>query len=519
MSRIDRRKFLKTAAAGAGAAVLLPLLSRKSAMASPFGEFPSVAAPKALPVERRAKRVLEVFLYGGLSPWETLYYVDEYGRSDDPNPKFRNSQFHAFGSGGGADGMTPQEAMTRCGVGTGPMGTPFATDALGANVQLGPFASVLAARTDMTSRMRILATSHNLEPHEAAIPLALTGKAVGSPTMAGLGTHIQRFFTETPDPNRKAPYSYVFSTGGLSGDNVSAAFATGMHPGRARPLRIKIDEASRLTGLLQRPVVGSAEERKQYDALVAAYAHSYQQRLVFPGRTEAARSAKLADLTQASVNVANADAVASVMAPEFFEPKDSTVCDDGNINIPLMSFKLAAHLLTHPTQPAPYVCVVDTGLIEATGGGGYDTHTDNSRDQARNLRNCFQQLTAIINAPGENDPNKLDLDDTLIIFNTEFGRTPKAQDPSGGGRNHHPYGYATAVLGGPVRDKAVVGAIGPDGVASTFVKPSEARFAALLSLGIWPFSPEAFGVSDVDGAHDEIEAVEMVTERVLGVQL
>ena len=40
-----------------------------------------------------------------------------------------------------------------------------------------------------------------------------------------------------------------------------------------------------------------------------------------------------------------------------------------------------------------------------------------------------------------------------------------------------------------------------------------------MSMGIWPFSPEAFGVSDVDGAIEEIEAVETVTSRVLGVQL
>ncbi len=502
-------------AAGAGAAVLIPLLSRKSAMAAPFGEFPTAAAPKALPADRRAKRVLEVFLYGGLSPWESLYCVEEYGRPDDPDITRRNKQLYTFDAGGG---MTPRQAMTRCGLpGTEPLGVFFAKDALGADVKLGPFASELRQRTDITDRMRILATAHNLEPHEAAIPLALTGKPVGSPTMAGLGTHIQRWRTDVPDAARKAPYSYVFSTGGLPGDNVFAAFATGQHPGRARPLRIKIDNTERLTELLSRPTIGSAQERGQYDALVGAYAQSYDKRLVFPGRATPARSSRLSDLVTASGAVANAGAVAEVMAPTFFDPVNSSVCTDSNINVPLMSFKLAAHLLTHPTEPASYICVVDTGLEEASGGGGYDTHTDNSKDQARNLRNCFQQLAAIINGPGETDPTKLNLDDTLIILNTEFGRTPDAQN--GDGRNHHPGGYATALIGGPIESKAVVGAIGPTGFADTFVKPSEARIAALLSLGIWPFSPEAFGVSDVDGAIEEIEAVETVTSRVLGVQL
>jgi Protein of unknown function (DUF1501) len=514
---MNRRQFLGVSAAGLGAALFL---SRKSAFAAPFGEIPSDARPKMLPPERRAKRVLEVFLYGGLSPWESLYFVEEYGRPNDPLRPYQ--QFYTFEPGSPSAAMTPREAMSRCGLpDQEPLGVSFAKDELGKDVKLGPFASVLRARTDVTERMRILVNQHNLEPHEAAIPLALTGKPVGSPTMAGLGTHIQRFFSDQNDAARKSPYSYVFSSGGLPGDNVQAAFATGMHPGRARPLRIKIDEAARLTHLLARPTLGAPESRAQHDELVAAYSEQYRQRLVYPGRSEAARSARLADLVQASGTVAHADAVAAVMEPRFFQRVESTVCDDRQVNIPLMSFKLAAHLLTHPSQPARYVCVVDTGLEEASGGGGYDTHSENSKVQARNLRNCLEQLTGIINKPGEHDPTKIDLDDTLVILNTEFGRTPTAQldGDANDGRNHHPYGYATALIGGPVTGQQVVGAIGPDGVASSAVSPSEARIAALLALGIWPFSPEAFGVSDVKDASGEIQAVERVTQRVLGVTL
>ena len=43
--------------------------------------------------------------------------------------------------------------------------------------------------------------------------------------------------------------------------------------------------------------------------------------------------------------------------------------------------------------------------------------------------------------------------------------------------------------------------------------------AALLALGIWPFSQEAFGVSDVQGATTEEGAVADVIERVLGYNL
>jgi hypothetical protein len=82
--------------------------------------------------------------------------------------------------------------------------------------------------------MRLVVQKHALEPHEAAVPQALTGRPVGQPAAAGLGTHVQRFFTERAAADRKAPHSYVFATGGLAGDNVSAAASAGIHPGVTR---------------------------------------------------------------------------------------------------------------------------------------------------------------------------------------------------------------------------------------------------------------------------------------------
>jgi len=178
-----------------------------------------------------------------------------------------------------------------------------------------------------------------------------------------------------------------------------------------------------------------------------------------------------------------------------------------------MGLNAARALLTHPTEPASYVCVSDTGLREASGGGGYDTHTENARDTAMNFDNVLAGLVSIINAPGENDPTKLSLDDTLIIFNTEFGRTPGRQGNTG--RNHHPYGYATAFIGGPVV-KGVTGAIGRDGVASSFGTPSENRMAALLALGIWPFAADGFNVADAASATGELDAAKKAMTKFLG---
>ena len=156
-------------------------------------------------------------------------------------------------------------------------------------------------------------------------------------------------------------------------------------------------------------------------------------------------------------------------------------------------------------------------MIAASGGGGYDTHNAHNRDSGRNLFNLWNQLISVINAPGENDPSKLNLEETLIVVNTEFGRTPWSQN--GDGRNHHPYAYTTAMFGGPVGfdQKGLVGTIDSSGFAQMALSPAETRAATLAALGIYPFAPECYAVSDVYGTGTETQASEWLKEVVLGV--
>src|SRR5688572_811955 len=91
---MKRRTFL-TLTGGAGAAVMVGPWIRRSSAAS-FGTFPGGTESVQLPEGVRAKRILEVFLYGGLSPWESIYFVRDYGRSTDP--QFPNTQYHAYAS-------------------------------------------------------------------------------------------------------------------------------------------------------------------------------------------------------------------------------------------------------------------------------------------------------------------------------------------------------------------------------------------------------------------------------------
>jgi len=502
---MKRRTFLSLSAAAAGVMVVGPYFRGRS-YAAAFGDPPPGFT--GLPEDRRATRVLEIFLYGGLSCWETLYLVEEFGRPTDP--EYPNEQFYAF-----SDILSRASA---CGQTSGDVGRFFAQDADTQDVKLGPLAWRLWDRTDVTDRMRIIVQKHLLEPHEAAVPQALTGRPVGQPAAAGLGAHVQRYHVDRAGPERQAPFSYLFATGGISGDNVSAGASAGIHPGVARPLSVKVNNASRLVELLGRPNVGAS--RSQYDELMNSYIDQYQRRLRWAGEGDPVRSARTTDLAQAHRTVENVDAISAVMTSDLFDARAGASCGENrSFDIPGVSLNAARHLLTHPTEPASYVCVSDTGLFEASGGGGYDTHDSNTRDTAMNFDNVLRNLLSIINGPGETDPTKINLDDTLIILNTEFGRTAYRQGQSG--RNHHPYGYVTTFIGGPITsaEKGIYGNIRNSSVAGTYASPAENRIAALLALGIWPFSPEAFAVSDVIGATTEEDAATRAIAHYLGVTL
>jgi len=496
-----RRSFLQAASvAGLGVG-----LGARRALGS--GDLPD----QVLPPSARAEGVLECFLYGGLSTWETFYCVEEFGRPDDPDPALRNTQYYSFNN---PQNQALAKALGMCGM-TSKL-TPLGLDAAQRQVKLGPMLLPLLKRDDVRDRMRVVVTRHDLEPHEAAIPLALCGRTLGAPSMASLGAHVARYFNDRDGASRRSPFSYAFGTSFIPGDNVLATVATGLLPGSSRPLLIKVDGVEQLTALLERKGVGTLDDRARYDALLDVYVAQHHRRLRWRGQGAPLRSPKLDELAQAARSVHNVDGVQQVLDPSLFQSIDTTLCQDTATNLPAMSLKMAAHLLTHPTEPARHVCVVDGGLLPADGGGGYDTHGENSYTQTRNLRNLLNTLLPMINEPGENDPKKIDLDRTMIVLNMEFGRSPTAQGDEG--RNHWPYGYAQIYIGGPITParKGIYGAIGPDGYATTFVTPAEHRIACMLALGIWPFFADSFGVSDVQNATQELEAAKSVAARVLG---
>jgi len=512
---MKRRQFIGQAGALGLAASLgsLPgLQMRYARAASQWGDYPDYAASAILPPQHQAKNVLDVFLYGGLSPWETFYVVPEYGVPTQEGDI--GQQWWTFQEGKN----NVQQIYEAChGASVPPMLQDFRMDENGMMVRLGPFTETLRQRQDIIDRLRIHVLSHTLEPHEAAIPLGLTGFRLGAPKMAGVGTAIQHHFQAHSKLVTGEPSAYVlYSPGDFPTDNLRAASAVGQHPGSARPLAIRVQPGTDfIDGLKRQSIEGFQPE---FDLLLNQYQAQFRERLTWPNTPKSVRSQTMADYQFTLDTMQKSDQLVNILDPSYFEKVSGSACgDSADVNHPDMALKLAAHLLTRPNSLARYVCVVDGGLIPASGGGGYDTHENHIRDSARNLKNLWTNLTSIINEPGEDDPNKLNLSETLICINTEFGRTPWPQNDHG--RNHHPYAYTTMMFGGPVGpdQQGIVGAIGPDGYATGALSPAQTRAAVLAALGIFPFAPECYAVSDVYGSGSEAEAAKYLNEVVLGV--
>lgn len=501
-----RRRWL-VGAIGATTTAALTLPRTRTAAAATWGAWPSSLTGLQLPPERRAKRVLELFVFGGLCPWDTFYCVPGWGQG-------QGRFLHAFDV---ASRFEP------CG-GSGALTRPFALDDEGTEVHLGPWTHPLWSRPDLLARMRVVVTRHDQLPHETALPLSLTGSRLGSPQLAGTGSAVQRHFSTAsggaPEQGgpRVAPYAYVVRSGGESpgGQNTRAATATGRHPVAAHPWDLSIDQGPVLARVLERSA--TTDDRPTHDALLRLHTERYAERLRGADSGRVGRSAALDAWPSMLSAMSSAPQMAERLGPSLFGLPSRSECGElPRASATTTSLRAAASLL-RGEQAARYVLCVDAGL-RASLGGGHDTHRDHLELASLNYVHALRALAEQINAPGEADPDKLDLHDTLVVITSEFGRSPHRQ-ASLDGLNHWPHGYVSVLMGGPIDEAAagVAGSIDPDsGVARRYVNPAELRAGLLDALGIYPFDAAAFGLGDLQGApRDDATAIAGLRRMLLG---
>jgi hypothetical protein len=265
-----------------------------------------------------------------------------------------------------------------------------------------------------------------------------------------------------------------------------------------------------VAGLVGREQVGGDAPR--VDPLLLYFGDRAGARYVDPATGSRLRSRTIDDHAYALRQLVNAPSLQQILAPEMFQSPVAHVCGVNQADVSGMTIAAGVKLLTDPVTPARFVSVVDGGYLYY-GDLPYDSHSSHLEYQSKNVHHALTTLAANINTVGENDPAKLNLDDTMVLICSEFGRTPYLQDTTG--TNHFPYGYVNVLIGGPVQ-AGITGAIGPDGYAVSYVTPSEVRAGLLAGLGIYPFSPESFAVGDLQSQSNELDALAWLHQQVLG---
>lgn len=452
--------------------------------------------------------VLELFMYGGLCPWDTFYCVPSW---DQDSQRY----LHAFDLNSALAACCPPALLEMFEPGQVPT-RAFGYDGSGTPIHLGPWTWPLWSRPDILSRMRVVVTAHDQFPHATAIPLALTGFRLGSPELTGMGALVEGL----AGGESLLPRSAVIRSGREPvTDNLAATLAVGPHRDAARPLDLNLANVPLLYGLLDRPATQG--RARAHDALIELSRKAYRSRL--QGSASSLRAPALDAFDRSDARRAAAGELSSLLPPSLFGLPLASSCGETRVSVPKLAARVASHLLTREAdQRSRYVLWVDDGL-RPTLDGGHDTHREHLLHASVNYPHTLQTLADRINRPGELDPDKIDLDDTLIAITSEFGRTPQVEDDRQG-LGHWPHGYVNVLIGGKApaasgpESGALVGAIdGATGLASEYCTPTELRMALLLALGYDPMLVDGWGASSVRGANNDVEALARLA-GILGVQ-
>jgi hypothetical protein len=497
---ISRRQWLALGAIGSAAMALTHWPGRSAA--DPISSGGWNPRPEHFGMTREYK-VLELYLYGGMSPWETFYVRDvpNWANANDCAPQFSSLVWEC------SDTVDPALVSPS---------RLLAHNELGQPIYLGPPTTPLfRARSNLADRMRVLVMRHDLLPHEAAIPYAMTGLKLGNPRFAGMGAALSRRARSLSNPTTPLSFA-VIPDPFFAVDNLVATTSVGTHPAENRPLQLKVGAASQaLADRLRRTGMSA-----QHDALVNAYLDAYRAQMTWPsvGRLRS----KHFDSYEASLRqVLNAPALQALLTQDLFEVENGPICVHPNDSDPALNnpaktgLRLAAHLLS--AGSARYVAVVDNGRYQ-DAGSGYDGHSELGRVTYANLYSTLHELETLCHE------GHIDLDDTLIVINTEFGRTPWAN--SWAGRDHYPLGYAVAMLGGPIHARGVAGHMGGSNqqpfAAEPSLIPTDLVGAALLAGGVNPTNHDIFAVGDfgprITGV-SEAEVRQHLAQNVLGLSV
>jgi hypothetical protein len=98
-------------------------------------------------------------------------------------------------------------------------------------------------------------------------------------------------------------------------------------------------------------------------------------------------------------------------------------------------------------------------LVDTGSSGNWDSHGD-MMDHERLAKNVDQPIAALVRDLKQRGM----LDDTLVVWTTEFGRTPFNNSADAKGREHHPWAFSSWLAGAGVKPGIVHGATDEHGL-------------------------------------------------------
>lgn len=404
-----RRTMLRNSACGIGSVALAAMLADESRAATKAIEGP--LAPKPPHFKPRAKRIIFLFMWGGPS------HVDTF----DPKP-----QLNAH------DGQALPESIDvrdRSKVGK-LMGSKFSFAQYGENgTWISEHFPELSKQADRLCVIRSLHTEGSA--HGEALLRLHTGQAnlvrpsIGSWLSYGLGCeneNLPAYITISPPRGH----------GGVQ--NYGSAFLPAIHQGTAiGSAEIPIDKAS--VANVGNSRINSELQRRQLDLIQSINRDHLREASVDPGIEGIIANYELAYRMQSNI-------------PSIMKLDDETKETEELYGIG-----------TESTDNFGKQCLLARKFAEA-GVRYIQVSTDYTWDHHKNLNEELVKEADKVDRPIAGLLTDLArrglLEDTLVVWGAEFGRTPTAENSDG--RNHHPHAFTMWMAGGGVKGGLTYGA-------------------------------------------------------------
>ncbi len=410
---LTRRDFLNRCGMGMGAMAFGSLFSHALGSEGPNLNPLAVKVP---PLPAKAKRVIHIFANGGAS------HVDTF----DPKPKLTEW------NGREIPNKLPTERKT-----TNAFASPFKFQKYG---QSGIEVSEIFAKTgECVDDMCVIRSMHADVPnHEPSLLLMNCGEArlprpaFGSWVTYGLGSENQNM----PGFISMCPGGYPIQ----ESQNWQSAFLPGVFQGTY--IDTKNTEVEKLIENIRNPRLSTQEQRAQLDLLQQLNLAHLQRR-----QNDAQLEARVQSFELAyRMQVDATDAFDVSREPE-------SIRDLYGPGTQARQLLIARRLVERGVR-----------FVQVWHGEGqpWDSHEHIEQNHRRLAGECDQGIAALLKDLKQRGL----LEDTLVLWTGEFGRTPTVEIPTPGsnngnvmnGRDHNHYGFTAWLAGGGVKGGTVYGA-------------------------------------------------------------